>query len=180
MKSIAIVYKSKYGSTKKYAQWIAEEIRGDLFEYSEVTTKKLMEYDIIVYGGGLYASRIAGISVITKNFDALKHKEIIIFTVGLASTNEDEVFHPIINKIFSKEMQDYIKFFHLRGGIDYKELGIIHKSMMAMLKIVISRKKPEELSSDDEELLATYGKKVDFTDKNTIEPLLLYLRNQRE
>lgn len=106
MKSIAIVYKSKYGSTKKYAQWITEEIRGDLFESSEVTTNKLMEYDIIVYGGGLYASGIAGISVITKNFDALKHKDIIIFTVGLGSTNRDEVFHPIINKTFSKDKME--------------------------------------------------------------------------
>lgn len=177
MNNIAIVYKSKYGSTKKYAQWIAEETKADFFECSEIGVKKLMEYDTIVYGGGLYASGIAGISIITKNFEILKDKKIIVFTVGLASTNKEEVFLPIIEKNFSKEMRDNIKFFHLRGGIDYKKLGIIHKSMMAMLKIVISKKSSDELSDDDKELLATYGKKIDFTDKNTIKPLLLFLKN---
>ena len=175
MKSIAIVYKSKYGSTKKYAQWIAKETGGELFESSEISIKQLREYDVIVYGGGLYASGIAGISTISKNFEVFREKKIVVFTVGLASTDRDEVFEPIINKNFSKQMQGNIKFFHLRGGIDYSKLGIIHKPMMAMLKIMISRKNPEELSSDDREILATYGKRVDFTDKNTIEPLLLYL-----
>ncbi|WP_042678895.1 flavodoxin domain-containing protein [Anaerosalibacter massiliensis] len=175
MNKIAVVYKSKYGSTKKYAQWIAEESKVDLFEHSQVDIKKLMEYDTIVYGGGLYASGIAGISVITKNYKALKDKRIIVFTVGLASTDRKEVFSPIIEKNFSKEMSDGIKFFHLRGGIDYKKLGFIHKSMMAMLKTVISKKDSQELSDDDRELLATYGKKVDFTDKSTLKPLLLFL-----
>ena len=177
MNNIAIVYKSKYGSTKRYAQWIAEETKGDCFRSSGIGIKKLMEYDTIVYGGGLYASGIAGISIITKNYESLKDKKIIVFTVGLASTDREEVFLPIIEKNFSKEMRDTIKFFHLRGGIDYKKLGIIHKSMMAMLKNIISKKNSDELSDDDRELLATYGGKVDFTDKNTITPLLSFLEN---
>ena len=56
MNNIAVVYKSYYGSTKRYAQWIAEEAKADCFEYSEIEAKKLMEYDTIIYGGGLYAS----------------------------------------------------------------------------------------------------------------------------
>ena len=36
--SIVIIYQSKYGATKKYAQWLAEELSGDLVE-----TKKPIE-----------------------------------------------------------------------------------------------------------------------------------------
>ena len=172
MNNIAVVYKSIYGSTKRYAQWIAEEAKADCFEYSEIKAKKLMEYDTIIYGGGLYASGIAGVSIITKNYEILKDKKIIVFTVGLASTDKEEAFLPIIEKNFTKEMRDSIKFFHLRGGIDYKKLGIIHKSMMSMLKAVISKKSSEELSDDEIGILATYGKSVDFTDKNMIKSLL--------
>ena len=178
MDKIAVVYKSKYGSTKKYAQWIAEEAKADLYESSQIDVGKLRKYHTIVYGGGLYASGITGVSIITKNYDLLKDKRIIVFTVGLASTDKKEVFSPIIEKNFSKEMRDYIKFFHFRGGIDYKKLGIIHKSMMAMLKTMVSKKEPHELSNDDKEMLATYGEKVDFTDKNTIKPLLSFLANK--
>ena len=52
----------------------------------------------------------------------------------------------------------------------------MHKAMMGMLKVMISKKDPEELSDDDKGVLDTYGKKVDFTDKNTINPLLLFLK----
>ena len=45
MNKIAVIYKSKYGSTKKYAQWIAEEAKVNLFEYSEMDVKELVEYD---------------------------------------------------------------------------------------------------------------------------------------
>lgn len=177
MNDIVVVYESKYGSTKKYAEWIAQETKADLFKKSEVKIEKLIKYDTVIYGGGLYASGIAGISIITKNYEKIKDKKIIIFTVGLASTDKEEVFTPIIEKKFSKEMHENIKFFHLRGGINYKKLGIIHKSMMWMLKMVISRKDEKELSDDDIELLDTYGKKVDFIDKNTLAPLLSYLNS---
>ena len=175
MSNIAIIYKSKYGSTKKYAQWIAEEAKADLFECSDIGAEKLMKYDTIVYGGGLYASGIIGISTITKNFENLKDKRIIVFTVGIASTDREEIFIPIIEKNFTEEMREKIKFFHLRGGINYKKLGLMHKSMMAMVKTSTSKKSSQELSEDDRELLATYGKKVDFTDKNSIKPLLSFL-----
>lgn len=172
MSKTVIIYKSEYGTTKKYAQWIAEETEGDLFEQSEVEAKDLMKYDTIIYGGGLYASGIAGISFITTNYEEIKNKNIIIFTVGLAPTEDREIFIPIIEKNFTKEMREHLTFFHLRGGIDYSELGMKHKATMAMLKGVVSRKDLEELTAEDKELLATYGKSVDFTDRNTIKPIV--------
>ncbi|KEI78484.1 flavodoxin [Clostridium botulinum A2 117] len=174
---IAIIYKSKYGSSKKYAQWIAEEVKGDLFNSSNITEEKLKEYDIIVYGGGLYASGISGISLITKNLDILKDKKIIVYTVGLASTDKKEIFIPIIEKNFPKSQREEIKFFHLRGGIDYKKLSLVHKSMMAMLKRVTAKKPEDKLTDEEKEFLGTYGDKVDFTDKSTIIPLVNYINN---
>lgn len=172
---IAVIYKSKYGSTKKYAQWITDEVKGNLFDASEIKVEMLKEYDTIVYGGGLYASGISGISLITKNFDIIKDKKIIVYTVGLASTDKKEVFAPIIEKNFPKEIIDNIKFFHFRGGIDYKKLSLVHKAMMAMLKKVVSKKPEDKLTDDDKELLATYGDKVDFTDRSAIVTLVNYI-----
>ncbi|NLE01149.1 MAG: flavodoxin, partial [Fibrobacter sp.] len=51
---IIVVYKSKYGTTKRYAEWIAEEVKADLFEQSAVSVEDLLKYDIIVYGGSLH------------------------------------------------------------------------------------------------------------------------------
>ena len=177
MGKIAITYKSKYGSTKKYAEWIAQETKGDLFESSKVSIEKLKQYDTIVYGGGLYANGISGSSIITKNYEDLKGKKLVVFTVGIAPTEDEKTFLPIIEKIFSKEMRENIHFFHFRGGLDYKDLGMLHKSMMAMLKTQTGKKGPKKISDEDIETLVTNKGKLDFVDKDSIEPLLDYLKD---
>jgi flavodoxin len=52
MKEFAVVYKYKYGSTKKYAEWIAEELGADSMEASETNAGSLAEYRTIIYGAG--------------------------------------------------------------------------------------------------------------------------------
>jgi len=177
MGNIVVAYKTKYGHTKKYAEWFSEALNCDLCEGSEINADKLLKYDTVIYGGGLYASGILGIDLITKNFDKLINKNIIIFTVGLADPNIKSQFTGIINKNFTEEMQKHIHVFHLRGGINYKELGIVHKAMMAALKSMVKNKKEEEITDEDRMMLKTYGDAVDFTDKTTIEPIVSYVRS---
>ncbi len=176
MGNVAVIFKTKYGHTKQYAEWISEELKCDLFEQSEISAEKMLEYDTIIYGGGLYASGILGIELITKNFSSLNNKNIVVFTVGLADPDIKSQFEPIINKNFTDEMQKYINIFHLRGGINYKELGIVHKAMMAALKSLVKNKKGE-LTDEDRQMLETYGQQIEFTDKGTIEPLISFVRS---
>lgn len=180
MKKVVTVYKSKYGSTKKYAEWISERLQCDLFEASKINKATLQKYDIIIFGGGLYAGGINGISIITKNDESLNNKKRIVFTVGLANPENKEQYLPILNKSFTLEMQKNIQFFHFRGGIDYRKLNLIHKSMMAMLKTTVARKSENELSDEDKMLLETYGGTVDFTEKTAIAPLITYVNKLLE
>ena len=60
MAKIVVVYKSKYGSTEKYAHWIAEDVKADIFKADNVKLDILLDYDTIVYCGGLYAGGILG------------------------------------------------------------------------------------------------------------------------
>jgi len=180
VKKTAMIYKSKYGHTKKYAAWIAEILGSDLFEESEISRNGLAGYSTIIYGGGLYASGINGISLITKNFDSIKDKNLIVFTVGLASPADTSIYRPIIEKNIPEEMRNRIRFFHLRGGIDYSELNMMHKGMMAMLKKMVEKKKEEEMTEEDKQMLATYGDQVDFSDRKSIEPLLEYVLEMKK
>ena len=36
MSKVLVIYSSKYGSTKKYADWIKEELNGDFFEVDKI------------------------------------------------------------------------------------------------------------------------------------------------
>ncbi len=180
MKKTAVVYKSRYGSTRKYAEWIAQSLGADLFVESEISGSEMEGYSTIIYGGGLYASGINGISLLTKNFQAVKDKNLIVFTVGLASPEDTSIYKPIIDKNIPAEMRSRIKFFHFRGGIDYSELNLMHKGMMSMLKRMVAKKAEGEKTEEDRQMLETYGQKVDFTDRNSIAPLVEYVAQLEE
>lgn len=53
MKKVVVIYGSKYGTTEKYAKWISEELNCDLFSYKSIKKDNLLNYDTIIYGGGL-------------------------------------------------------------------------------------------------------------------------------
>ena len=171
MNNIAVIYKSKYGTTKQYAEWIAEALEARLCEASDVKPIQLMDFDVVVYGGGLYAGGVIGAKLVTKN----PCKSLVLFTVGLADPKITD-YSEIIGKTLSPEQLAKIKVFNFRGGVDYSKLGLVHKGLMAMVKRAAEKKPLNERTGDDHGLTETYGKKVDFTDKATIEPLIAFVR----
>lgn len=170
---IAVIYQSSYGTTKKYAEWIAEELEADLWEKSSIRPEELSAYDLVIYGGGIYASGILGIDLVVKH----PVKNLILFTVGLANPAITD-YSDIIEKNLPIPLRENTKIFHLRGGIDYKKLGLLHRTLMAaMKKISVDRKSPDQLSSEDKAFLDTYGKEVNFTDIQTIQPIIKYVQS---
>ena len=57
-----ILYQSKYGATKKYADWLSIETGFECVETKKVNIKEVEKYDIVVFGGGIYANGIAALS----------------------------------------------------------------------------------------------------------------------
>ena len=177
---ILVTYASKYGTTKRYAQWIAEDLACDLRDSREVNAELLKSYDILIHGGGLYAGGLSGIQTIVKNYDAISNKRIILFSCGLADPEDPENVAHIeagLEKVLTPEMREKIRQFHLRGGIDYSRLGLTHKAMMAMLRTVMLKKGYGNLRSEDQMMLDTYGGTVDFTNRESLAPLLNYVRS---
>lgn len=175
MKKCVVVYESKYGATKKYAEWIAEDLNADLFERKAASADGLAAYDVIVYGGGLYAGGVSGLPFIVKNFDKIKDKKILLFTCGLGDPNVYENVASIqkgLKKALTPEMQRVMEIYHLRGGMDYSKLSFIHRSMMSMVQKSVAKKDPSTLTEEDVQMMETYGKTIDFSDRSTIKPLV--------
>ncbi len=164
-----IAYKSKYSHTKAYAQWIAAEFGADLFESYKVKAEELLNYDIIVYGGGIYNHAIEGISTITKNFDVIKNKTIVVFTVGMECAPISEEVIPFIEKSFTDEMKDKIHLFHLKGESDYIKNSFIHNQLWTIFKKLIAHRCPECIDKDGKIVLSSYGNVIDFIDKHTLD-----------
>lgn len=171
-----VVYKSKTGFTKKYAEWISEELSAHIFDASKVNINVLDKYDTIIYGGSLHAVGIIGVNLITKNFNKLKDKKIVVFATG-ASPSSDEMITEVRNKNFTTEQQKFISFFYLRGGFNYSKLNIFDKFLMTLLKWKIKSKKQQDLSSDEIGMLSIYDKLVDYTNKKNIDKIITYVNS---
>lgn len=171
---IIVLYKSKGGFAKKYAQWIAQELEADLYDASNISVDHLKAYDRVVFGGGLYAVGINGVKIITNNMGVLKGKKIAVFATG-ASPGREEVIQEVKDNNFTPEQQNDIGFFYLRGGFDYAKLGVIDKILMKLLKLKLSSKK--DLTADETGMLMAYSNPVDFTRQDKIAPLVDYIRS---
>lgn len=168
---IAVIYKTKYGATKRYAGWIALKLGADLYEVSDIRSKDLKEYDTIIYGGALYIGKIKGIKFIIDNYDSLKNKNVFIFMVGLKEVDEFYM-DSIVEQNIPKEVVENIKTFYFRGKMDYKELNIKDKILMKGLQSSISKKSDEEISNDERIILNIQQSPVDYIDKKAIENLI--------
>ncbi len=175
MGKAAVVYKSKYGSTKQYAQWIAQALDAGLFDVSEVRAQDMDGYDTVILGGGLYASGVLGSDFITKNYGGLKGKNLVVFTVGLANPRLTD-YSDIIEKNFPQEIRNSIKIYHFRGAIDYKNINLKHKAMMSLLVKKVNRIDEKDRDEEMKQLIDTYGQTVDFTDEASIAELISYCR----
>jgi len=170
-----ILYHSRYGTTKRYAEWIADELNGDICPASDFGQSMLDGYDTIIIGRALFPGKIKGRNAFAENREALKGRKVVLFSCGIADCAKGETRNSIsdrLQKEFPEEIVGAAKVFFLRGGMDYARLTPAHRLMMWMMKKMIAKKGVGERSEEDREFLATYGQRVDFSDRKSIVELV--------
>ena len=170
-----VIYKSKYGSTKQYAEWIAEELGCNAVEAKSVKADDLLQYDTIIYGGGLYAEIINGVSLVTKNIHKLSGKKIVIYTTGITPLDVRAYYDgEVLDKNFKNGVPENVKIFNLLGKMKLDELTLPHRAALKALKKIMSAK---ENPSDMEKLLVELcDADGDFSDREQIKDLIEYVK----
>ena len=170
MKNTVIIYGSQYGTTKRYAEYLSEMTGIEAVAFKEA--KDIDKYDRVIFMGALYAGSVLGLK---KTVSKMSPKqELVIVTVGLVDPNDPEnidyIRHSIKERI-PADLYDETRIFHLRGAIDYSQLSLKHRMMMAVIHSKLSKMPEEKLNTEAKTILATYGKKEDFVDFKSLEKL---------
>ena len=173
MKTV-VVYKSKCGYTKTYAEWIANELGADLRENHKLKIEELLAYDTIIYGGGMYAGGINGLKFLKRYYEQLKEKNIAVWATG-ANPGREEEMQAVWERHFLPEQLAHIKTFYLRGGFDISLCSTGDKILMNMLKSQI--KKKENPTEDEKGIISMCEEPVDFRNKRNIEELCYWARS---
>lgn len=171
MKNGLILYKSKYGSSKKYAQWLSEATGWPLTEADHADNATLTACDTLVLCGGVYASGMAGLSVIKKHAALLKDKQVLLLAVGASPYDEKAIAEAKAHNL--KGDLAGLPLFYARGAWDMGKMTLAHRMLCGMLKKAVAKQDPATFEPWQEALMSILdGESCDWTDRSYLEPLL--------
>lgn len=173
MKQGIILYRSKYGATKKYADWLCEKTGFDNIETAKADIRQVEQYRTVILCGGIYASGIAGISFLRKNYDRLKSKKLAVFCVG-ASPYDETAFEEVKAHNLKDDLKS-IPAFYGRGAWDQENMSFADRTLCKMLQKAVAKKDPKDYEPWEKALMSAVGKACDWTDKKYLEPLLKFV-----
>ena len=183
MSKVLIMYYSENGTTKRYAEWIAEGLNGDLYNIKDIKPEMLSNYDVLILGSPILAGApkgsIKGLSIFTKNQNLIKDKKIVYCACGIEDMSKEIVKNGImeyVKKAVPEEIFQKLKIFFLRGGFDHYKLSPLYRLAFWFAKKKIEKKPIEKLTADEKFVLECYGKTLDFTNKESINPILEYCK----
>ncbi|WP_312653948.1 flavodoxin domain-containing protein [Proteiniclasticum sp.] len=172
MKNI-VLYKTRYGNTFQYAEWIAEELDWELRDLSEFKRSEIGIYDNIIFGTGVYMGKMNKNRKVLKWF---KEEPIIIFACGGNNNNEKDI-DVIRKRNFSEEQLRFHKFFYLPGGVDFSKVKGIPKRMLNVFRWVMEKKKSK--SGEEKAILGGFTHPTSFVAKKEIKPIISFAETLR-
>jgi menaquinone-dependent protoporphyrinogen IX oxidase len=173
-----VIYKSKTGFTKQYAEWIAEEIGCKAVDLKSVTTDLLKQYNIIIYGGGITAGQIGGLKKFKTTMATFADKKFIVFATGATPVEVILKNDEFINANLTGEEKQKIPFFYCQSGINYEKMSFGGRLLMKMFSSMLAHSKNK--TPEQEGMAQTISKSSDYSDKNFIEPLVNYVRSEEK
>jgi menaquinone-dependent protoporphyrinogen IX oxidase len=176
-KRILVLYVTKYGSTKRYAEWIAEKTHADIFEVSKFNRSLLNNYTTVLFGSPVYMGRIKNIHFVKRNWKILRTKKVSIFSVtGVPS--DDLRQQKVFLASLPVEIQKKVMYCPLRGAFNYKLLHFIDKMLMSGPRIRFKIAYWMKRSEKTKEILARFYSPQDWTNKAAIEPIVAFAKHQ--
>ncbi|MCL2374159.1 MAG: flavodoxin domain-containing protein [Treponema sp.] len=179
MSDTLVIYKSKYGSTKQYAEWIAADLNADVYDPSRFSPRDLDRYATVIYCGGLYANSIRGVRFIARNKNRLRGKKIVIVACGLSYPHFEESVARVQRGLESRlpqALHENSRLFMVRGSITYSRLKFFERFILRMLETALRKKNPERLTLEEQEMLGVLGSDFSFVDRASVQPIVEYCK----
>ena len=171
-----IIYKSKTGFTKWYAEFIAKEVDGNLMEFKEVTTEIMSGYDVVVYGGGLYAGMINGYKKAKEMFDKSTAKQFVLFVTGATPAKAEDIINDLWKNNLSNDEMESIPHFYMQSGLCYEKMCFADKTMMKMAAVMMKNKKDK--TDHEKGFEEAISKSYDISSKEYIKDIVALLKNK--
>ena len=140
MKKIIVLYRSKTGFSKRYAEWIAEDLGCESRPIKSVKLDDLKDYKLIIFGAGVYAGMISGLGKIKNWMEKSPQKTWIVFATG-ATPHEEGHEEMLLKTNFRKGESRPAHFYYFLSGINYETMGFFNRVLMKLFSGMAAKKK---------------------------------------
>ncbi len=175
---VVVVYGTKYGSTQRYAEWIAERTRAEIFDVSVFDQSRFNEYDMVLFGSPVYMGRIKYAPFIRRNWKILKTKRVVIFSVtGVPPDDlrQEKVFRASL----PIEIRQKVLYYPLRGAFNYRNLTFVDRLLMSGPRVRLQALCWIARDRSARESLARFYSPLDWTSEAAIEPIVALVTSGR-
>lgn len=172
---VLVIYTSQTGFTKKYAEWITEELQADILELNDAKKKKdsfFDEYSAVIYGGWSMAGNVVSIKWFLSKAEKWNGKKLAVFCVGGCPGEAPEI-EAFLDKILDDSQKKYIRAFYCQGGINYDKMKGPSRFAMKTFAAMIRKKK--DPSDSEREMAKLISSSYDISDKKFVEPIVSYI-----
>ena len=166
MNKTVIIYKSSTGFAEKYAGWLSEELQCDIKSFENRNDIDFSDYETVIYGGGIYAGSINGITWFKSKLPELQGKKVIVYATGAMPPDAPETKETIVKNLTETEAAQ-VEIFYFHSGLSYEKMGFKHKLMMKMFCKILKKSNPETYQV----LRASF----DHTSREDLKPLIDYV-----
>lgn len=127
---LAVIFKSRLGATRQYAEWIKEEIGASLFSIPKITPDVFEDHDTFVIASGTYIGWMPLVAFLKRNWSILKDKKVIIMAVGLVPP--EHKWSQMSYQKIPKHIRDKVKYFKLPGKKDEGDMPVKKESLQPL------------------------------------------------
>ena len=173
MSAPLIIYNSRGGSTRRYAQLLASATGGSAVPMKEVRPGQMQAADTVVFASWLMAGSLQGGGFVKRHWHILKEKRTVLAVVGLGRMLDEKLWGEYAARAFTPEMRDSLRVFYLRGAYHPAERSILVRRLMSGVAGALEKKASP--TPDDLALARDMRQGCDYVDGDLLAALTSYL-----
>lgn len=169
MKKVAVVYSSKYGHTKQYADWLKEDVDADAIDISKFNITQMLAYKLVIFACGVYGDKLSIMDFVKKNVSAIPVQKTMIMAVSWYTNDSKEASEKLIAENYPEEFKGKVPIYVVNSGINKKQVSKMDSVKLVAAKLSIEKK--DGRSTDDINALGILNGYSDPTSKENLESI---------
>lgn len=119
-----IIYRSKYGATRQYAEWLSADLKIPAIPQQQATPQLIANARFLVLGSSIYMGKLLMRRWLKENTAALTGKPIFLFLVTATKSDKLEKLQGYVQQNVPPAIRSNCRCYFFPGKIIYRQLSL--------------------------------------------------------